>query len=106
MSNILALASLAEPVAFDSARQNDSWTVFVLGGHLIGVVHLDWIVPAERELLQLLVRQVLHHVEQPRIDAPEVLADVGARLDGVFLILTVDDLAHPFHQDAVAIFGQ
>ena len=61
---------------------------------------------AERELLQLVVGQVLDHVEQPRIGAPEVLADVGARLDGVLLVLPVDDLAHALDEQTVAILGQ
>src|SRR4051812_44613942 len=49
---------------------------------------------------------MLHHVEQPRIDAPEVFADVRARLYGVFLILAVDHLAHPLHEQTVAILGE
>ena len=75
-------------------------------GRLVGVVDLDRIVPAERQLLQLIVGEVLDHVEQPRIGAPEVLADVGARFDGVLLILAVDDLAHPLDEQAVAILGE
>ena len=73
---------------------------------LVGVVDLDRIVAAERQLLQLLVGQVLDHLEQPRIGAPEMLADVGARLDGVLLILAVDDLAHPLDEQAVAVLGE
>ena len=33
-------------------------------------------------------------LEQPRIGAEEVLADVGAGLDGILLVLAVHDLAH------------
>ena len=50
----------------------------VLDRRLVGGVDLHRIVAAEPQLLQLLVGQVLDHVEQPRIDAEEVLADVGA----------------------------
>ena len=49
---------------------------------------------------------MLDHVEQPRIGAPEVLADVGARFDGVLLILAVDDLAHALDEQAVAVLGE
>ena len=73
---------------------------------LVGVVDLDRIVAAERQLLELIVGQVLDHVEQARIDAPEVLAHVGARFDGVLLILAVDDLAHALDEQAVAILGE
>ena len=78
----------------------------VLDRGLVGVVDLDRIVPAERHLLQLVVGEVLDHVEQPRIGAPEVLANVGARLDGVLLILAVDDLAHALDEQAVAILRE
>jgi hypothetical protein len=78
----------------------------VLDRGLVRVVYLDRVVPAESHLLELIVGEVLHHVEQPRVDAPEVFAHVGARLDSVFLILPVDDFAHPLDQQAVAVLGQ
>ena len=84
----------------------DRRRALVLDRRLVGVVDLDRIVAAERHLLQLVVGQVLDHLEQPRIGAPEVLADVGARLDGVLLILAVDDLAHALDEQAVAILGE
>jgi hypothetical protein len=34
---------------------------------------------------------------------PEVLADVGARLDGVFLVLPVDDLAHALDEQPLVV---
>ena len=106
MGDVLAFAGFAEPVALDRPGQDDRRRALVLDGGLVGVVDLDRIVPAQGHLLELIVRQVLDHVEQPRIDAPEVLADVGARLDGVLLVLAVDDLAHPLHEQPVAILGE
>src|SRR5205814_111798 len=38
-----------------------------------------------------------------RIGAEQVLADVGARLDGVLLVLPVHDLAEALHQQAIAV---
>ena len=78
----------------------------MLDGGLVCVVDLDGVVAAERHLLELVVAEVLDHVEQPGIDAPEVLADVGARLDRVLLVLAVDDFAHPLDEQAVAILGE
>ena len=78
----------------------------MLGRRLVGVVDLDRIVAAERHLLQLVVRQVLDHVEQPRVGAPEVLAHVGAVGDRVLLVLAVDDLAHALDEQAVAILRE
>ena len=61
---------------------------------------------AERQLLELVVRQVLDHVQQLRIGAPEMLAQIRAGLDGIFLVLAVDDFAHPLHEEPVAILRQ
>src|ERR1051325_1014055 len=44
------------------------------------------------------------HFGKLRILAPEVLADVGARFDSVFLILAVDDLSHSLDEQAVLVF--
>ena len=101
--DVLALAGLAEAVALDRPRENHGRRALVLDGRLVGVVDLDRIVAAERSFFELIVREVLDHVEQPRIDAPEVLAHVRAVFDGVALILAVDDLAHALHEQAVAI---
>ena len=104
--DVLAFAGFAEAVALDRAREDDGRRALVLDRGLVGVVDLDRIVAAERQLLQLVVGQVLDHVEQPRIGAPEMLADVGARFDGVLLILAVDDLAHALDEQAVAILRE
>ena len=106
VGDVLALARLAETVALDRPGQNDRRRALEVDGGFVGVVHLDRIVPAQRHLLELVIREVLDHVEQARIDAPEMFADVGARFDGVFLILPVDDLAHPSHQETVTILGE
>ena len=106
VGDVLAFAGFAEAVALDRPGEDDGRRALVLDGGLVGVVDLHRIVAAERHLLQLVVAQVLDHLEQPRIDAPEVLADVGARLDGVLLILAVDDLAHALDEQAVAILGE
>src|ERR687886_528955 len=62
--------------------------------------------PAARQLAQLLVRQVLDQLEQLRVLAEEVLADVGPRLDGVLLELAVHHLAHAPDQKAGLVAGQ
>ena len=61
---------------------------------------------AEPQALQLIVGEVLHHLEQPRVRAEETLAEIGARFDGVLLILPVDDLAHAVGEQPVAIAGE
>ena len=95
VGDVLAFAGFAEAVALDRAGEDDGRLPLVLDRGLVGVVDLDRVVAAEPQPLQLVVGQVLDHVEQPRIGAEEVLAEVGARFDRVLLILAVDDLAHP-----------
>ena len=103
VGDVLAFTRFADAVALDRAGQDHGRLPRVLDGGLVGRVDLHRIVAAERQLLQLLVGQVLDHLEQPRILAPEVLPDVGARLDGVFLVLAVDDLAHALDEQAVVV---
>ncbi len=69
----------------------------------VGVVDLERIVAADAQLLQIVVGQVPHHLEQPRIDAPEVLAEVGAVFDDVALVFAVDDFAHALDEHAFAV---
>ena len=66
----------------------------VADGGVVGGVHLLRVVAAEAHRPQLVVAHVLDHAQQARVDAVEVLADVGAAGDGVLLVLAVDDLAH------------
>ena len=101
--DVLPFARFADAVALDRAGEDDGRLPGVLDGGLVRRVDLDRIVPAERQLLQLLVGQMLDHLEQPRVGAPEVLPDVGARLDRVLLVLAVDDFAHPLDEQAVAV---
>ena len=61
VGDVLAFARLADAVALDRAREDDGRLPGVLDGGLVRRVHLDRIVAAERELLQLLVGQVLDH---------------------------------------------
>ncbi len=58
---------------------------------------------AETQPFQLLVGEVLHHVEQARVGAEEVLAHVGAVFDGVLLVLAIDDLPHPLREEPVVV---
>ena len=69
----------------------------------VGGVHLDRIVAAEPHRGELLVRKMLDHLQQTRIGAEEILPEVCAAFDEIFLILAVGDLAHAVDQQAVAV---
>src|SRR5439155_17832536 len=90
----------------DGAREDDRRLTCRADRGAVGGMHLRWIVSTERELLQLLVRQMADHLRELRILAPEVLADVRARFDRVLLILAIDDLAHPLDEQSIAILRE
>jgi hypothetical protein len=48
--------------------------------------------------MDVLVRQVVHHLQQFGIFAEEVFACVTAWLDGILLIVAVDRLFHSLEQ--------
>ena len=94
--DVAALARLAQAVALDRLGQDDRRRALVLDGRLVGGVDLHRIVAAAASASGAARRvRCSTMLEQPRIGAEEVLADVGAGLDGVLLILAVDDFAHP-----------
>ena len=103
VGDVLAFASFAQAVAFDGLGQNDGRRSRVLDRRLIGGMDLDGIVAAQPHARQLLVGKMLDHLQQARIGAEEVLPEVGAALDEIFLILAVADFAHALDQQAVAI---
>ena len=78
----------------------------LLGGQLVGRVELAVVVPAAGQRDELVVAQVVDQLAQPRVGAEEVLADVGAGLDGQLLVLAVDRGVHAVEQDAVDVLGE
>ncbi len=72
-------------------------------GSFVGGVDLNGIVATEPHTRELFIGKMLDHLEQPRIGAEEILPEVGAALDKVFLILAVGDLAHALDQQPIAI---
>ena len=59
--------------------------------------------PPWRKRAKLFVGVVLDHLEQPRIGAENVLANVGARFHGELLHLAVDHFAEPLDEQAFGI---
>src|SRR5262245_30689389 len=64
------------------------------------------IVPAEAQLFELFVGKTLDHFQQARVCAEEMFAEIGARFGRVFLALAVDDFAHAFDEQTLAILGE
>ena len=78
----------------------------VLGRGLVGGVHLAVVVAAAAELGEVVVREVLDELAQPRVRPEEVLADVRAAGDRELLELAVERLVHLLDEDAVDVARQ
>ena len=106
MRDVAAFARFAQPVAFDGFGQDHGRLALGLDRRLVGGVDLLRIVAAATEALELLVREVAGQLFELGIFAKEVLANVAAGADDVFLVFAVDDFAHPLHEQAGFIRGQ
>ena len=90
----------------DGLGQDGGRRTHVLGGRLVGGIQLAVVVPAPGQGLQVLVGEVGHQRLQAGIGSEEVLPDVGPRLGGVLLELTVDGGVHLVEKDAFDVLGQ
>ena len=68
-------------------------------------VHLLRIMTAAPEFPDLVVGQVIHHLEQFRVFAEEVLSRIASRFHRILLKVAIDRFLHPFEQPAVMIRG-
>ena len=100
MGDVSTFSSLTQSVSLDGLGQDHRGLTFVLDGQFVSCKNLLRIVPAAIEFLELLVRVILDQFEQLWVLAEEVLADVGARHAGVFLVLAVDDFGHALGEQA------
>ena len=103
VGGVLGFGGGAEGVALDGLGENHCWLARGARGLGIGGVDLEGVVPAAVQAHDVLVGEVLHHVEQARILAEEVLAGVFAAAAGVVLVFAVDNLVHALLQDAVVV---
>ena len=104
VGDVAAFAGLAHAVALDGLGEDDGgFALGVLRG-LEGGVDLERIVPAAVHLGELHVGEMIHHAEQFGIPAKEMLPDVGAGRDGVFLEVAIDSLLHAFEQKTLCVF--
>ena len=106
VGGVAALDRRAERPALDRLGQDHRGRAPALGGRLVGRVDLLVVVAAAGQGPQLVVAQVLDQLAQPGVGAEEVLADVGAVLDGVALALAVDGGVHLRQQETVDVAGE
>ena len=103
VGDVLAFARFAQTVTLDGLGQNNRRRAGVINRGPESRMDLDGIVSAEPHASQLLVGQMLDHLEQPGIAAKQVLTEVGSALHKILLILSVADLAQPPNQQAIAV---
>ena len=106
VGDVLALAGLAHPVALDRLGQDHRRRADVVHGRLVGRVDLRRVVAAARQRPDLVVGHVRDQVEQLRVLAEEVLADVRAVLGLEVLVLAVDALLHALEQQPGLVRGE
>ena len=89
MGDVLAFAGFAQSVALNRLGQNDGRRSLVLDRRFVSGVYFDGIVTAQPHARQLLIGKMLDHFQQTGIGAKEILAEISAALDEIFLILAV-----------------
>ena len=103
MRDILPFARFTQSVAFDRPRQDHRWLALVFGGRFVGRIDLARIVAAQPQPAQLVIGEGFDQLQQPRIRPEEMFADVRARFDHQFLVLTVHQLAHALDQQTFGV---
>src|SRR5438128_12422000 len=93
MGDVLAFAGFAEAVSFDGLGQDDGRRARVLDRSVVSRMDLDRVVTTQTQACELLVREMLYHLEQAGFSRANFLAEVAAALDEILLILTVGQLA-------------
>jgi len=102
----LRLPGRAHAIALDGARKDDRGLAPGFIGRMKGRVDLLRVVAAVAQRPDVVVAHVLDHLEQARIAAEEMLADIGAILRAEGLIVAVQRIHHHLLEDAVLVARQ
>ena len=103
--DVLRFAGLAHPVALDRLGQDHRRLALVIHGRVVRVVDLERVMTAAVELPDVLVGIISDELLQLR-RVEEMLADVAAVLRLDRLVLAIDHLHHPAHQDALPVASE
>ena len=104
--DVAGLDAGAERPALHGVGEDDRRRAGVLGRGLVRRVDLAVVVAAAAELGEVVVREVLDELLEPRIGPEEMLADVGAAGDRELLELPVERLVHLLDEEAVDVARQ
>src|SRR5262249_44606187 len=94
----------AQAVALDGFGQDDGGAAGGFDRSFESGINFFRIVPAAAQLGEFFVGHILYESGELRILAKELLANVTAGRDDIFLIFAVNDFTHAAHQQAAFIF--
>ena len=103
VGDVARLDTRAERPALHGMGEDDRRRADRFGRCLIGGVHLAVVVATAAELGEVVVRQVVDELAEPRVGPEEVLPDVGPACDRILLELAVEGVVHLLDEDAVDI---
>ena len=103
VGRVSALEAGTESVTLDGLGQDDRGLTLVVHCGMESGVDLAVIVPTTLEIPNVVIGHVLDHCEGLGVAAKEVLADVGATLGFIGLIIAIGGAVHEIPQGAVII---
>ncbi len=107
VGRVAALEVVTEAVALDGLREDDGGLALVLGGRLVGGVHLAVVEAAAAELApDVVIRPVLDQRRGALVAPEEVIADESAALGAVGLEVAVGRRVHEVHERAVGVLRE
>ena len=106
VGDVAGLDTGTEGPALDGLGEDHGRCTLRLDRGLVGGVDLAVVVAAAAELGEVVVRQVLDELAQPRVGPEEVLSDVRPAGDRELLELAVEGVVHLLNEDAVDVTGE
>ena len=106
VGDVAPLARLAEAVALHRLRQDHRGRALVAQRRGVGRVHFLGIVPAPCQTADLVVTEMVDHLQQLRMGAEEVLPGIAAGGHDVLLVVAVHRLLHPLREEPLGVGRQ
>ena len=104
--NVAALARFTEAVALNGFGKDHRRLALVLRRRFVGGINFTRVMTAAQQFANLLIREVVHQLEQLGILAEEMFPRVAARLDDVFLVIAVHRFFHAFEEQTGLVARQ
>src|SRR5690606_16073005 len=106
VSSVLRFGRVTKGITFYGFRQDHGRLAIGLDRLSIGSINLERIVSTAVQLHDVIIRQVLDHLQQLRTLAEEMLASIGATTAPVVDVFTVHNFVHALLQQAVLVGGK